>query len=366
MVSWHVPRRPKLILFASGCLAAALIVETSSQLFVRVLATPDQREDYLLYTSLRMLRYAPHHYLNYYPTPYYQRGLTSHNSLGYRGREIETPKPAGVFRIVALGGSSTYDTGVPDDTKTFTSQLERVLIDAYLYEHVELVNAGVSGYTSWELLINLEVRVLDLEPDMVIVYEGMNDVLARLVLTDAYRGDNSGMRRQWEAPPVSILERSAFARILSRRLGLATQVGVNSFVDSPAYLGPRVLNSRDPSEPTALLERNPPAYLRRNLMNMVAVARTHDVQIVFATWAYSPQFGDYAATPAMKLGVNQGNHVVEDVAKGMQVSLFDFAAVMPEAKEFWADGGHLNANGSRVKAELFARYLDESKLIPRW
>ena len=49
----------------------------------------------------------PMPYLNYIPSPDYP----DHNRLGYRGPEITIPKPEGVFRIVAIGGSTTYSTG---------------------------------------------------------------------------------------------------------------------------------------------------------------------------------------------------------------------------------------------------------------
>ena len=49
--------------------------------------------------------------------PYVNFGLSSHyqghNSLGYRGEEITAAKPEGVFRIVALGGSTTYGADLP-------------------------------------------------------------------------------------------------------------------------------------------------------------------------------------------------------------------------------------------------------------
>ena len=50
-------------------------------------------------------------------------GLCTVNSAGYRGPEFEIPKPAGIFRIVALGGSSTFSY-LTDDTEIWTQRLE--------------------------------------------------------------------------------------------------------------------------------------------------------------------------------------------------------------------------------------------------
>ena len=221
--------------------------------------------------------WTPHPYLSYYPTPNYRKGQTSHNSLGYRNDEFPLEKPDGVYRIVALGGSSTYDVAIEDNAATFTAQLEKLLKEDYGYQNVQVINAGVPGYNSWEILANLEFRVLDLNPDLVIIYEGVNDVHARLVEPSAYRGDDLGRRQAWQAPRVALWEHSALLRILSRMTNSTRQVSVDDFVSSPTYLS-WPFDSRlqeDNLDPAEILKENPPIYFRRNLENMIAVAKEH-------------------------------------------------------------------------------------------
>jgi lysophospholipase L1-like esterase len=310
------------------------------------------------------LQWIPHHYLNYYPNPNYRKGLTYHNSLGYRDREFSIEKQEGVFRIVALGGSTTYTIGVQDNEKTFTRILEKMLIKNFGYENIEVINAGVGGYNSWESLINLQFRVLDLHPDIIIIYHGTNDVHARLVLPNSYTGDNSGRRKQWIEPKFSLLvEYSYLLRAISKHLnfGLFESIGLGSFVNAPTYQGQGSLFPSD--EPIFLLEKNPPVFFRRNLINMVAIARAHGVKVILSTWAYSPNFGDYASTSHYRRGFEENNVVVEDVAREYGVTLFDFARKMPSDKIYWADGRHVNEEGARVKAELFADFIHRSGFL---
>ena len=133
-----LPGRPELILLLFGLLVAFLIGETATRAFLRA-DTAGTYPNYSLLPKFEtpVSRWAPHPYLNYYPAPNYRSGLRSHNSLGYRGGEFTVEKPDGTYRIVALGGSTTYTNAVVDDAQTFTAQLEKILADEYGYNRVQ-------------------------------------------------------------------------------------------------------------------------------------------------------------------------------------------------------------------------------------
>jgi lysophospholipase L1-like esterase len=340
-----------------------------ARVWLNYLATPDQYDRYVLFSSLDAKEYAwtPHPYLAYYPTPNYQKGLTSHNSLGYRNDEFSLEKPDGVYRIVALGGSSTYDVSIKDNGQIFTAQLEKLLSEEYGYTNIQVINAGVPGYNSWEILANLEFRVLDLDPDLVIIYEGTNDVHARLVEPSAYRGDDLGRRQAWQPPHVALWEHSALLRIVNRALNITRQVSIDDFVSAPTYVSwPFESRLEDANlDPAEVLKENPPIYFQRNLENMIAVAQEHDVQILFSTWAHSPNLNDYASQDYYQQGFKENNDVMKDVAASHDIPLFDFAGVMPQDAEYWADGRHVNEAGAVVKAQLFAEFIHTQGLIKR-
>lgn len=326
---------------------------------MKFLATADQYKSYALITDIRAesFRIMPHHYLNYRLTPNFRKGLTSHNSLGYRNNEFPLQKKDGAYRIVALGGSSTYTELVEDNDKTFTSVLERLLRDEYGYDSIEVINAGVPGYNSWESLINLAFRIPDLEPDLVIIYHGTNDVQTRFVKPSAYRGDNSGWRKQWRFPAVPLWEQSCLLRILSRRLGYSHQAVIETLVDSPTSY------YRD-ENPELVLKKNPPVYFQRNLENMIAIAKEQDIQIMLATWAYSPYFRDYAALPFFQSAFDHHNEIIREIATAHEVPMFDFAALMPKDSQYWADGRHVNEAGASIKGRFFAEFIHKQKIIP--
>ena len=361
----YLPGR-EVSLVVISTIFSLLLLESGSRIWLDYLATDDQARRYRLAAEVDPVnrQWSPHHYLNYYPTPSYRSGKKAHNSLGYRGREFSVEKPDGTFRIVVLGGSTTYTIAVEDNEKTFTRQLENILRDSYGYEAVEVINAGAGGYSSWESLINLEFRVLDLDPDLVIIYHGTNDVHTRLVEPGSYRGDNSGRRRQWSAPPVPLLIKYSYlSRIVSSKLNLDLfrREGLGSFVNAPTYQGAGSDNSS--ADPLALLEEHQPVFFRRNLANMVAIARANGVEVLLSTWAYSPYFDDYVSEPHYQRGFHESNAVVNEVARQYGAKLFDFAEKMPGDRKYWSDGRHVNEEGALVKASLFANYIHNSGVM---
>jgi lysophospholipase L1-like esterase len=355
-----------MALIGLSTLFTLLLLEFALRFWVSVLATPEQRTRYALFTNLPedSWQWAPHPYLSYYPRPGFRRELLSHNSLGYRGPEIEPDKPDGVYRIVALGGSTTYTTGIQDNNLTYTALLQKVLGETYGHERVEVINAGAGGYSSWESLANLQFRVLALDPDLVLVYHGVNDVHSRLVDPATYRSDNTGRRTAWASPRVPLAHRSQIVRFATRRLGYGQQVGLGGFVDAPSYRGARSAGwDTQKNERVKLLDRNPPVYYERNLNAMASLAAAQGVDIVFATFAQSPEFESYANTLAYRRGIEEHNEIVRGLGSKPGVQVFDFAAVMPADPVYWRDGLHVTEQGAALKAEHFARFIHDAGLI---
>lgn len=359
--------RQNLLLLVASIVVTLLVLELGARIWLNYLASPDHYSKYVLYTDIPEDRrqYEPHHYLDYYTRPGYTHGLTRHNSLGFRGREFSVSKPECTSRIVVIGGSTTYTIKVEDNDATFSQQLENILKDDYGYRHVEVINAGVGGYNSWESLINLEFRVLDLQPDLVIVYHGVNDVHTRLVLPAEYRGDNSGRRKQWTDPDIPFWEHSVLLRIIGRKLHLSKQVSLGSFVNADSYRGAgnKLDYEVSISDQMQMLDENPPVFFRRNLVSMIGIARQHGVGIMLATFAHSPETADRGNTPVYERGYKENNAVIREVASVHGVPLFEFADVMKTDGRYWADSVHVNEAGAFLKASLFARFINDQGLI---
>jgi len=115
------------------------------------------------------------------------------NAAGMRAaREYEYQKPAGVKRIVSLGDSFTLGYEVELE-QCFSTVLENELRASGL--QVEVLNAGVAGFSTAEEYVYLERELLKYEPDLVIVSFYVND-LEDNVRADLFRLEGNRLVEQ--------------------------------------------------------------------------------------------------------------------------------------------------------------------------
>ncbi|HEX5009713.1 MAG TPA: SGNH/GDSL hydrolase family protein [Planctomycetota bacterium] len=260
------------------------------------------------------------------------------NSLGYRGPEVQQPKPAGRYRIICLGGSTTYDDGVNDD-ETYPLRLQQFLREARPDRDIEVINAGVNSYTTAENLANLSLRLLDLQPDAIVLYEGINDWRPRTYpdFDSAYfhyRKVWDGSARHYEAGPP----------------GTEMAGGINPFIQ---YNSP-------PGQDTAANARAAgPAAFERNLVSMAGIAKEHGVAVVMVSNTID-EANPYLREDASFLpGIREHNEVIRKVCSEHGALFVDLDAKFPKGADvpeggLFVDIVHNNPRGSEIKARIIA------------
>ena len=102
-----------------------------------------------------------------YPNPRGKPYRVTVNSLGARSPERPAAKPAGVFRVVCVGGSNVYGFEVNDD-ETWPAQLEARL-NSLRIGRFEVWNYGAPAYVGRQMARIADEAVDRLRPDLVIV-----------------------------------------------------------------------------------------------------------------------------------------------------------------------------------------------------
>lgn len=316
-------------------------------------------------------RWMGHPYTNFAPTPGFRitgiQGdvISQHNSLGFRGAEFTKEKPAGTFRVVLLGGSAAYSSRIPEDSRTITTRLQANLYELG-YKNVQVINAGVSAYSTAEALGELQFRVLELSPDLVIVYEAINDLHNRYVPPDLFFADNRGRVRVWPGQEFPWWTTSYLGRLIGRKMGLLNKsLFVDYYVAAPTYLGhtSEVKNV----DYAAILKRNGTKYFRENLVSILAICRIRKIGVMIASYASTDERKDlgYLKTKNYEQGLREMNETIRDFAKEFSVPYFDYASVMPKDASLWRDEVHVTAEGAAVTGKLFANFIVQNGLIKK-
>lgn len=141
--------------------------------------------------------FTPHHILGlfekssdpvlfYEPRPGAKQGLYEINSAGFRDREFPEAKPAGVFRIVLLGDSIAWGHGLPLE-QSLAKVLEGLLNGAAGAPRFEVLNFGVSGYSTQQEVELFRTRAAGYRPDLVIVGYCLNDARESSIEGDVFK-----------------------------------------------------------------------------------------------------------------------------------------------------------------------------------
>ena len=99
------------------------------------------------------------------------------NSKGFRGEEFSEQKLSDIYRIIIVGGSTIQSADTINDS-SIPGIMQKMFDAQKINSKVEVINAGVSGgnsHTEYELISN---KLVNYEPDLIIIYDGWNDLVA--------------------------------------------------------------------------------------------------------------------------------------------------------------------------------------------
>lgn len=296
-----------------------------------------------------------HPYLLYTNRPGFSgKGFVQIDANGYRivpqplRASWERPK-----RVLVLGGSTTFSYPyVPNPANAWPAQLQNILGPSY-----EVINGGLSSATTAELLAGYVFRHRYLKPDIVIIHEGGNDVVA--MLFDHYNPEYTHLRAHGTRPAAGPFDRAMLRwggwpakLVYAHNWNLLTTV----FSPAPASLA-------EIPRPAGLdrAEHGPTTGFERNLDLLV--------RTIIADGATPVLFGFVEAREALlsrnrpdlvglehawKIGVERNLAVMKRIADARQLVYLDPHEFKAE-DDWFLDNCHLNETGEAAKAAFVAR-----------
>ena len=273
-------------------------------------------------------------------------GLDRQRATGLLDPRCRGRKPPGVYRVVFMGDLQTADSGGGElfgpasYPRVVEARLPALGLAGPGGKAVQVLNAAMPGFTSWQGLMLLRSDVLPLEPDVVVVAYGDHDASPALstdrqVLTD----------RLWIWRVRGLLYGSRVGLLLH---GLLREVQ----------------ESRDPRPGSERrTARVPPAEYAENLRAFAEQGRRHSFRVVFLAVPFGE--GRAATTPGphyqalLRTGQELGVPVIDGQAF--------FAGLPPrERKASFRDGIHMTPQGhARMAGLVLQRFLEAGLVAPR-
>ena len=252
------------------------------------------------------------------------------NADGLRERDLPREKPADTRRILCLGDSVTFGHWVTAE-QAFPRQLERVL-SGRISGRLEVINAGVPGYSPFQEARWLEEQGWSYQPDLILVNFVLNDVVERYLTMAAYGGAHTilGVDTTVSMDPLArLLRRTAFHRLVA---GLMQGQARRREVYSVRQLFAEPLSP----EIAAAWERS-----EEELAEIIAAARRHDVPVWLAIFPFRFQVAeDLPPRPQSRLArwaAGEGVQVVdllpESVRLGAEAGFLDHDHLTPAGHE---------------------------------
>jgi lysophospholipase L1-like esterase len=295
----------------------------------------------------------PHPYLLYTLNPGYEEyGFTQVNALGYRGHEIPLAKPEGTYRILCLGGSTTFSFPyIQDPSKAWPALLESELNERYPGRRFDVVNAGLPYGTSAEMLAGYMFRHRYLHPDMVIVNEGGNDAAPLFYenYNPEYTHFRSGGVRILTGPIERFLLHSHVFRVFFAYY----------WRNIPTVYVPEPYGAEDLDRQATLerVQKTYPAGFERNLDLLMRTARADGAKVMLVGFV-TPREENMAKNWPWQKGLEHAtaigtrkNLAVMDSLAAVHGAPYLSPSDFHTEDEWFLDGCHLNEEGERAKSE---------------
>jgi lysophospholipase L1-like esterase len=303
-------------------------------------------------------------YLLYVPAPNFRDadGVVQHNAHAYRGDAVPLARTPGVARILFLGGSTTYGSGVARPEQTYPAQLGE-MIQSELpgdWTAVEIVNGGLPYGASSEILTHYLFKYHYYKPDVVVINSGGND--AQPNLRTHYQPDYS----HWRQNVRELKPLPEYGRWMMKSQ-LTSFILIHAFHYETLNAGAdfnRRWKSRDEPAPRGAWypacapddngeQLIPDEHLafRHNIHSAIRAIQADGARVVLVPFRPNPYSQFYKDKYFPQFARHEA--ILRELATRWETGFSPFpAAVISE--ENWVDFCHLNAAGCKQKAAHIA------------
>jgi lysophospholipase L1-like esterase len=266
------------------------------------------------------------------------------NRFGLRGPAVEEVRPMGTHRVAVIGGSSVFGYLVSDGEEACRVLENRLRSNG---DSVEVLNGGVPGYNLIQSSRRFDSHISRLEPDVVILYLGWNDLV---YLLD-------------ETPSIDVAGRGLCASTLERMAAYSTLYGLvaHRLLGQVAEFNPP---SHSGTQPTPAGSR----LFQTALQSTVSRVRQSGAEVIICSQAMlaHPEVGESAKLHLAGRGSSADHTIALGVwlqdalalfATANDIPFVDAYNEIPPTSAMLGDVIHLTVQGESELAAIWEREL---------
>lgn len=301
------------------------------------------------------------------------------NQFGWRGPPIALAKPPRTIRIAFVGASTTVNNhrfpfSYPELAVYWLNEWVKALkLDVTL----ELLQAGREGAISTDMAAAVRQEVLPLEPDLVVYYEGANQIRPGDI--EKFRDGIVPRYEAWRPRrlPQSISDAAAYSAIVLRIVEAMGETGIVAEPSKPAYqvVWPEDVNEFDPPLDHPHLPSNLTTILN-DLDDIRSHVKDQGGELVVSSFFWLVYDGMKLNLPVQKGLYNSlngvffphryremeriatfQNRVFQKFAKTHDLPFIDVASVFPREIDLFDDAIHAKYEGVRLHGWIAAQLL---------
>ena len=310
-----------------------------------------------------IMRYSPHPFTSFEPNPSFVNhlGLKIHNNQSFRDDLDYTDDFLKIsdLRIYLAGGSTVYDTMIDDNRHTFANVLQNDL-ESKLAVRVKVINGGVGNWTSLQSFIRLSCWIDYLQPHIVVVYQGINDItpfLYTMAQASQCRPDFSHAITPFniskllrKIPPLA--RHSKLLQFIAAMNIHDEDINIRFYTLQGDYKVHHIGDDTDFAI-NHIAERIRYDFIETHYHNLIAICKMRDIDVVFMTERLAP--GDEWYRPFL----DRINDIIRGLDRFDNCHVYDFDALFPHSSEFFEDSMHFNSSGNQLRSEMISQFLQQ-------
>ncbi|MEO5356923.1 MAG: SGNH/GDSL hydrolase family protein [Nitrospirae bacterium YQR-1] len=266
------------------------------------------------------------------------------NKYGFRYHDNLEVKKSNEVRIFLIGGSVVFK-GLTND-RTISGYLERMLNDRFGEKYfIRVINCGIVSAVSDQELALLLYKVVDLKPDIVIVFDGFNDVY-----TPQYYEPRIGYPFNFVTheqtfnrviDKLSSFDKLISASMLAARINKSFELKIKLENMAGKYL-------KTEREKGSFSVEEVAGHLFSNWQKMSKIADSYKFNIIFIVQPVNPAFRE-------REGVKKYFDLLHDMIRKERgignKNYFSFSTLLGDHPEYFWDVVHTYDEGNYVYAE---------------